>query len=124
MKIIVVAALLLIVCAWTAAAADVSGRWTGTINVVENGESKTVPVLLILKQDGTKVTGTGGNSEDDQHAIIKGSVDGDKVMIEALGGEDGNEHYFLDLTIDGDQMTGEIRKGDSDRMKMMVKRAV
>ena len=119
MKILVLT-LLLIVCAWPAAAADLSGKWTGTINVVENGEAKTVPVLLILKQDGTKLTGSGGGSEDDQHAIIKGSVEGDKVTIEAVGGE--NENFYLDLTIDGDQMTGDIRKGDSDRMKMSVKR--
>jgi len=121
MKILVLT-LLLIVCAWPAATTDLSGKWTGTINVVENGEAKTVPVLLILKQDGTKLTGSGGTSEDDQHAIIKGSVEGDKVTIEAVGGDNESEHYFLDLTIDGDQMTGDIRKGDSDRMKMSVKR--
>ncbi len=119
MKNFVLTMLLLMVCAGAAVAGDLSGKWSGTINVVENGESKTVPVLLILKQDGAKLTGSGGGSEDDQHAIIKGSIDGDKITIEAEG-ED--ENFYLELIVDGDQMTGTVRKGDSDRMKMSVKR--
>jgi uncharacterized protein involved in tellurium resistance len=116
----IVLTLLLLLGAWTAAAADLSGRWTGTIDVKENGESRTVPVLLILKQEGTKLTGSGGGSEDDQHAILKGSVEGDKVTIEAEGNEHGNFH--LELKVDGDQMTGDVRRGDSERMKMTLKR--
>jgi hypothetical protein len=110
---------LLLLGAWTVSAADLSGKWTGTIDVKENGESKTVPVLLILKQDGTKLTGSGGGNEDDQHALTKGSVDGDKVTLEAKTDEDT---FFLELKVDGDQMTGDVRKGDSARMKISVKR--
>ena len=119
MKSIVLSLLLLLGAAWAASASDLSGKWTGTIDVKENGESKTVPVLLILKQDGTKLTGSGGGSEEDQHPITKGSVDGDKVKIEAQAEDDT---FYLELTVDGDQMSGDVRKGDSERMKMSLKR--
>ena len=111
--------LLLLLGAWTASAADLTGKWTGTIEVKENGESRTVPVLLILKQEGAKLTGSGGSSEDDQHPISKGSVEGDKVTIEAQADDDT---FYLELKIDGDKMTGDVRKGDSPPMKISVKR--
>jgi hypothetical protein len=100
-------------------AADLSGKWSGSIEVVEDGQSRTVSVLLILKQDGTKLNGTAGGDENDQHAITKATVDGDKVRLEIDGGD---VTFYLDLKVDGDQMTGEARRGDDPRMKISVKR--
>lgn len=99
--------------------ADVTGKWSGTINVRQEGEQKVLGVLLILKQEDGKVTGTAGGDERDRHAIQKGAVDGDAVTIEVAGDDDV---IYLDLKIDGDQMTGDARKGDSPRMKISLKR--
>lgn len=79
----------------------------------------TVPVLLILKQDGNKITGTGGGDEQDRHPIQKGVVDGDNLTIEVDGGQ---AIFYLDIKVDGDQMSGDARRGDSARMKMTLKK--
>ena len=80
---IVLASIALLLGAWTLSAADVTGKWSGTIDVRENGEQRTVPVLLILKQDGDKITGTAGDNEEDRHPIQKGILDGDNLTIES-----------------------------------------
>ena len=47
--------------ALSAFGADVSGKWTGTVEIEQDGgEKKIISALLELKQDGTKVTGTAG----------------------------------------------------------------
>lgn len=111
--------LLLLLGALGLGAANLSGKWTGSVNVVEDGQSKSVPVVLILKHDGTKLGGTAGEDENDQHTITKATVDGDKVSLEIDGGD---VTFYLDLKVDGDQMIGDARRGDSPKMKMSVKR--
>ncbi len=111
--------LFLLLAAWTVQAADLSGKWTGTIDLKEDGQSRTIPVVLVLKQDGAKLTGTGGGNEDDQHPIGKSSVDGDQVQIEV---QDNEHTFFLNLKVDGDQMTGDVHKDDGAKMKIAVTR--
>jgi hypothetical protein len=105
--------------AFALGAANLSGKWTGSVNVVEDGQSKSVPVVLFLKHDGTKLGGTAGEDASDQHTITKATLDGDKVSLEIDGGD---VTFYLELKVDGDQMTGDARRGDSPRMKMSVKR--
>jgi hypothetical protein len=50
-------------------ATDVSGRWSG------------FPVYLTLKQDGNTVTGSAGESEDDQVPFESGSIEDDRVAL-------------------------------------------
>lgn len=111
--------LLLLLGAFGLAAADLSGKWSGSIDVVEDGQTRTVAVFLILKQDGSKLSGSAGENESDQHPITKGTLDGEKLSLEVDGGD---ATYYLDLRVAGDQMTGDARRGDSTRMKMSVKR--
>jgi hypothetical protein len=110
---------LLLLGAFGLGAANLSGKWSGSIDAVEDGQSRTVSVLLILKQDGPKLSGTAGGDENDQHTITKANVDGDKLSLEIDGGD---VTFYLDLIVDGDQMTGDARRGDSPRMKISVKR--
>jgi hypothetical protein len=88
------------------AAADVTGKWSGTIEVKRNGEAKTEPALVILKQEGAVLTGSGGPNESEQHAMRNGKVDGNKITFEiALGGE---RVMQFNLTAAGEQIDGDV----------------
>jgi hypothetical protein len=92
----------------TAIAADVSGRWVGTL-VAANGVSERF--LLILEQDGTKVTGTAGANELDRHPIEKGTCEGDRLTFEVPTPEGT---LAFDLTAKADQINGNMafKRGD------------
>ena len=118
MKTILLTLLLLV--AGALSAADVSGKWSGTVDVKENGESRTVSALLVLKQQGNALTGTAGGDENDVHPIRKGTVAGNAVTLEVDGGD---VVFFVELTVDGDQMNGNARRGENgDKMKLSLKR--
>jgi|HubBroStandDraft_2_1064218.scaffolds.fasta_scaffold313876_1 hypothetical protein len=117
MKSILVSLLLL--AAWTLSASDLTGKWSGTVDMKQDGEAQTIPVIMIVKQDGNKLTGTAG-PEEDQHAIQKGLVDGDTITMEVDSGE---EIFYLELKVDGDQITGAVKQGtDGEKMKIALKR--
>jgi hypothetical protein len=50
-------------------AADLTGKWAGTVEIQRDGESKTEPALVILKQAGMTLTGSGGPNESEQHEM-------------------------------------------------------
>lgn len=111
---------LLMLGAGSLVAADVSGKWSGTVDFKEDGESRTISAVLILKQDGNTVTGTAGQDENDLHSIRKGSIDGEALTLEIDGGD---VVYYLELKVAGDEITGDARRGDeSARMKVSLKR--
>ncbi len=83
-------------------AADVSGRWSG------------FPVYLTLKQDGNTVTGSAGESEDDQIPFQSGSIDDNRLTLK-LG------PIEINLVVQGDQMSGEVHQG-AQTMKMVFRR--
>jgi len=66
-------------------AADVSGTWTGTFDV--SGSDHKEPQYFILKQDGKKLTGSGGPDAVEQYQILNGSVENDVVTFELTTGE-------------------------------------
>jgi hypothetical protein len=73
-----VCALLLGIVLLTAApalAADVDGRWTGTLDT-PNG---AVPITFNFKADGDKLTGSMIGMEGMEIAIANGKVEGDKI---------------------------------------------
>ncbi len=64
-------------------ASDVSGKWSGTFEAVTNdGNTRSEPLLLIFKQDGEKLTGSGGPNEAERHDMRDGKVVGDKITFE------------------------------------------
>lgn len=110
---------LLLLAAWSLSAADLTGKWAGTLDLKQDGEAQTIPVVMIVKQDGNKVTGTAG-PEEDQHPIQKGTVDGDTLTMEVDSGE---AVYYLELKVDGDQISGAVKQGaDGEKMKIALKR--
>ena len=110
---------LLLAAAWTLSGADLTGKWAGTVDMKQDGDAQTIPVVMIVKQEGNKLTGTAG-PEEDQHTIQKGVVDGDTVTLEVDGGE---AIYYLELKVDGDQISGAVKQGtDGEKMKIALKR--
>jgi|SRR5271154_3818187 len=99
MRILIVALLFIL----GSTAADVSGNWNGSFRV--DGGDHDVPQLLLLKEDGTKLTGTGGPDENERYPISNGQVNGDQVTFELTTGD---WKFFYDLKNSGLQMSGKL----------------
>ena len=115
----VVPIVMLLASAFTAAAADFTGNWKGTLSP-ENRDPG--PALVILKHAGDTVTGTAGPDESERHEITNGKVTGDKVTFDVQQGE--TTMKFV-LTLDGDALTGQIsreRDGQQQTAKLELKR--
>ena len=65
--------------------ADLSGTWIGTFSVP--GSDHKEPQYFILKQDGKKLTGSGGPDAVEQYPILNGSIENDVVTFELTTGE-------------------------------------
>jgi hypothetical protein len=111
-------------CAMAAAAADITGKWTGTFALTRpDGETRDTTALLVLKQTGSEITGTVGPNEGEQHAITKGSIDGDKIALLVEG--DGRVVKF-DLVLASDKISGNVdigMDGQTAKAKINVTRA-
>src|SRR5690349_21152462 len=119
MRLKLLLAFLLSLIVFSLAAADLNGRWSGAIHVAEGADKVDLPILVILKHSGSSLSGTAGADEANQRKITKSSVNDDKIMIEFV---DGDSTYHLELTVDGDEMSGEANSGDSPKMKVTLKR--
>ncbi len=66
-----------------ATGADVSGAWSGSIDMrTADGQSNRVAIYLRLKQAGIGVTGTLGPTRDQQYWIEKGLINGDVLTFQ------------------------------------------
>src|SRR5215831_4061146 len=84
---------------------NVTGKWSGSfIATGPDGQTKDSTAVLVLKQNGSEITGTVGPNEGQQHEITKGKIEGDKITLEAA---DGGHAIKFDLVLDGDRITGE-----------------
>ena len=96
----------------TAAPANIKGKWEGTLTSErQDGSTNSDTVLLVLDQKDGTVTGTVGGSETDQHPITAGSVQDDKVVLDAKHLTNGRE-YHIELTVEQDVMKGTVKSGD------------
>jgi len=102
--------LLAVAAAAIAMAADVTGKWAGTLTPGEGGDSQ--PACLVLTQNGTAITGTGGPDENQQFPIQTGKIDGDKIVLEIAPHE--GALYLMDLVLDGDHIKGDITAKRAD----------
>lgn len=64
------------------AAEDLTGTWSGSFNITMNGETREDSAYMVLKQNGSELTGTAGPNSSQQWQIIKGKVEGNKVTFE------------------------------------------
>jgi hypothetical protein len=84
-------------------AVDVTGTWTGTFSVA--GSDHKEPQLFILKQDGRKLTGSGGPDGVEQYPIANGKVDDDVVRFELTSGD---WTFKYDLKRVGQELNGNL----------------
>src|SRR3954463_12015021 len=98
MKKLLFCSVLAATMAMAAAAADLSGKWSGTIT--PEGQNAS-PAYAVFKQTGAAITGTAGPSEDNQWPGLKGTVKGDKVSVEVKSAEKGTV-YKCELVLAGD----------------------
>jgi hypothetical protein len=102
----------------SATAADVNGKWSGTFNVTgPDGEVKEETAFLVLKQNGSELTGTAGPREEEQFPIQKGKIEGDKITLEVT--TEGTVIKF-DLVLAGDHIKGDAN-GTHDGQAMKAK---
>src|SRR6185295_5188591 len=87
----------------SAAAADVTGKWTGTR---ANPDGSTAGAVVILKQTGTQITGSAGPDDSSQYAFEKVKMEGASLTAEVR--DPSGNPFTLTLTVDGDRMKGEV----------------
>jgi hypothetical protein len=106
------------------AAVDVTGKWSGTFDVqTAQGESRTSPIFMTLKQEGGAVSGSGGPNEGEQHPIQNGKIEGDRITFEVPLSK-GTIHFDLKAT--ETEIRGEMRRsrdGSTETAKVSLKRA-
>lgn len=88
-----------------APAADFSGNWA------------SAPMYLILKQDGNKLSGSGGpTAKDQQLSFDNGTIDGNRASFK-IG------MFQVSVTINGDELRGELNTG-SGTQPIYLKRVI
>jgi hypothetical protein len=112
--------------ALAAAAADVTGKWSGTFTATtDGGQARESGAVLIFKQNGTALTGSVGPDEDQQWEIASGKVDENKITVEAHGPNGGTARF--ELVLDGEHIKGDVSVSRADaadlRGKLDVTRA-
>jgi len=103
---LLVSAVALVFC-MAAAAADLTGRWSGQLTDPQGGQHE---ISLDLKVDGGRVTGsmTGGPPAGAEVPIVDGKLQGDQLSFSVrVQGPDGNP---IDFTyqgkVEGNHITG------------------
>jgi hypothetical protein len=109
----------------TAAAADVTGKWSGTFTVTgpDGSAGDPNPAFLILKQDGGALTGTAGGDETEQFPIENAKLVNNKITG-TVNPSDGAT-YTVSLTVSGDRMAGDVtvtQGGQTMKGKIELKR--
>ena len=99
-----------------ASAADVSGKWSGSLEIkTPDGQTQTLPGYAELKQQGTTLTGTVWKDVENKFPIKKGRVEGDKITFEFSapeGEEEATLVHMVRLTaVSKNQLEGELRFG-------------
>ena len=105
------------------AAADLSGKWTGTATTPDRSED----VLLVLRVNGSYVEGTlgpGDGQNDRRFSIEQGKLQGNKLTFQ-LTGPNGAIFKF-DLTWESDTLKGPCSRsleGHTETGTIDLKRA-
>ena len=118
-RILFATALLCAIFAGAALAADISGNWSGTLQMGDN----PIPLTFAFKQDGEKLTGTVTSTQGPL-PLSEGKVLGDKVSFFVQADMNGNPTKFIsEGAIKGDEITLNIKAdGGPDFGPTLLKR--
>jgi hypothetical protein len=92
--------------------ADITGTWSGPMEMKRGGETRQDSAHLVLTQSGNDVKGTAGPTAERQWAIKKGSVNGEDIQLE-VENEQGRK-MVLQLKVDGEKLTGDLKGEGGD----------
>jgi hypothetical protein len=117
-------AILVLLAAGMALAADVTGKWTGQMSGPDGGG---MSISFNFKQDGTKLTGTAEGPGGDPIQIQDGKVEGDKISFTvSFDGGGGEMKIMHEGTVKGDEITLNVKMeggGEGPNGPMPLKRA-
>jgi hypothetical protein len=101
------------------AASEITGTWSGSFFITtSDGQEKNDSAYMVLKQNGTELTGTAGPNADKQYTILNGKVEGNKVTFEA---QDGGTLIKFNMTLVDGHLKGEAKAEKEGRsMKAVI----
>jgi|SRR5271165_2180368 len=98
-------------------AADFSGKWSGSYDVLmQDGQAMKGNLVLTLAQSDSELTGTVSSAEHGELKISNGKADGDNVSFELH--TEGPTMVFT-LKLEEEHLRGE-GKGDSEGIKVKI----
>jgi len=92
--------------------ADVSGKWSGSIEVADpsTGDKINTPVKVVFDQKDSTVSGKIGRTEDDQtEDIHNGKLDGNKLTFDVQPPEATSAMKFQLVLVAADRIEGEMK---------------
>jgi len=92
--------------------ADVSGKWSGSIEVSDpsTGDKINTPVKVVFDQKDSMVSGKIGRTEDDQtEDIHNGKLDGNKLTFDVQPPEATSAMKFQLVLVAADRIEGEMK---------------
>jgi hypothetical protein len=114
---------ILLCAAITLSAADISGKWSGTITMTNGqGETNDGTAFVIFKQNGSEITGSAGGDENQQFPITKGNIEGNRITFEV---QSDGPLYKVDVMLVGDHIKGDVtavREGQTVKGKVDMTR--
>lgn len=94
------------------AAADVTGKWTGSI---VSGDNDPETFTLTLKQDGASIQGSLGATAGEQLPVSSGAINGSQITLVSQPNQ--NSVLKIELALEGDRMKGSFTATRSGRVK-------
>ncbi len=94
-------------------AADFNGTWSGKADLTVNGEKQPATVYMVIKQEGSTVTGTAGQSKWEQGPIRNGKVEGDTLTFEVQPSDEAPVVKVV-LKMEGEKLTGTAKGSNGD----------
>jgi hypothetical protein len=118
-RILLATAVLCLIFAGAALAADISGTWSGTMQMGDN----PLALTFVFKQDGEKLTGTVATPSGDL-PLSDGKVVGDKISFYVQADMGGTPTKFIsEGVVKGDEITIATKTdGGEDYGSMVLKR--
>jgi hypothetical protein len=107
---------LLLAVALALPAADVAGKWAGTVDIPEG----TYQVTLTLEQKGDEIGGTIATSSEGSFPVLKGKLSGNKLFFEVPA---GGQVYAVECVYENGRLTGVVKPSGGGSGKIDVARS-
>jgi hypothetical protein len=104
---------LLLLAALSLGAADVAGKWTGTVEI----PGGTFQVTLTLEQKADEISGTIA-TQSDGYPIQKGKISGSRLTFEVPA----DQVYVVECTVEKDSLAGDVKPSGGGAGKISVTR--